>query len=147
MLVNKIGISKNSEFYTESDHLCGINLKQWYLYYTILVGVKLLLTAAKYYFLKRNRKENISLFLVDLILMNVLFSVLFISANVMYFSQSNSCYYTNDQYIRAFYMMFCVFTLLGYAQFIYCILLACAIPLSALIIYKLVEYRLMSVEA
>jgi heme O synthase-like polyprenyltransferase len=96
MLVNKIGFAKSSEFFSESDNLCGINLKRWYLYYTILVGAKLLLTAGKYYCLKRDRKEHIALYLIDLVLMNVLFSGLFIDANMMYFSDNNLCYYTND---------------------------------------------------
>jgi hypothetical protein len=39
-------------------------------------------------------------------------------------------------------MLFCVLTVFGYFQFIWCILLSCFLPLSAFLIYQLVEHRL-----
>jgi len=86
LLINKVGISKDSKYYESKDDLCGINLSSWYLEYTFLVIVKLLITALKYYYLKKDRKEHIFLTLFDLIVLNLAFTILFIKANIMYFS-------------------------------------------------------------
>jgi hypothetical protein len=114
LLVNKVGLSKESDYYEEVDGLCGINISTWYIEYTSLVAIKLLLTVFKYYSLKNNRKENISLTIIDLLAINLLFSGLFIKANILYFSKPNLCWYTSDNYVRSFYLLFCFFTVLGY---------------------------------
>lgn len=64
--------------------------------YTIAVGMKLLLTMAQYYYFKKDRQENISIYFADLVGMNVLMTVIFIKANVMYFSDKNQCWYTQN---------------------------------------------------
>lgn len=147
LLVNKIGIPLDSDVYSQSDDLCGIDLNQWYIFYSVLAGSKLLITTCRYYFFKRDRKEHLACTMVDLVAMNFLFSGLFIKANLMYFSDTNYCWYTADRFIRNFYLLFCTFSILGFLQFIYCILLSCVMPLSAFIIFKLVEFRLMSTDA
>jgi hypothetical protein len=86
--------------------------------------------------------ENIPLYLIDMIGMNLVMTVIFVQANLMYFSTKNLCWYTNDTLTKVFYLIFCGFTLLGYLQFIWCILLSCSIPLSAFLIYQLVEHRM-----
>lgn len=60
----------------------------------------------------------------------------------MYFSQSNNCYYTSDRLVRIFYLVFCTFTVLGYSQFIWCIVLSMMMPLGFFIMHKLVDHRL-----
>lgn len=107
-----------------------------------MVALKLLLTAGKYYYLKRDRKENIALNLLDLIIMNILFTGLFVQANLMYFNAGNYCWYTNDRLVRTFYLVFCTFSILGYLQFVWCIVLSMMVPLGFFIIHKLVDHRL-----
>lgn len=86
----------------------------WFIGYTSLVAVKLLLTVGRYYFFKKNRQEHLGLFFTDLIAMNVLMTGIFLNANVMYFSEKNLCWYTNDQLTRSFYFLFSLLTALGY---------------------------------
>lgn len=59
----------------------------------------------------------------------------------MYLSSRNVCFYSEDKLVKALYLIFCVFTLLGYIQLIKCIILAFMIPFGAYIIYKLVQQR------
>ena len=145
LLINKVGVITKSEAFSEyDDGLCEIDLNGWYIEYTAAVVIKLLLTIGRYYLFKRNRKENIPLYLVDLVVMNTWMTVIFVKANLMYFSDKNFCWITNDSMTRTFYHLFCLITALGYLQFVWCILLSCSIPLSAFLIYQLVEYRLNS---
>jgi len=79
LLINRIGVSKNSEAYvSENDSYCGIDLSNWYIEYTIAVALKLLITISRFSYYKRSRKENIPLYLFDLIVMNILMTVVFI---------------------------------------------------------------------
>ena len=64
--------------------------------YTGLVACKLLLTATRYYFYKKDNREHIGVYLSDLIVMNVLMTAIFLRANFMYFSPNNFCSQTND---------------------------------------------------
>lgn len=138
MLVNDVGMTT----VTEDDGLCAIDIAGWFIAYTIAIGLKLFLTSSRYYQFKKNRLENIPLYLTDLAGMNLLMTAIFIKANIMYFSDDNKCFNTSDTMLRRFYYVFCTLTLLGYFQFIWCILLSCSIPLSAFLIYQLVEHRL-----
>ena len=74
--------------------------------------------------------------------MNLLFALLFVQANMLYFSNNNFCWYTSDKLVRAFYLVFCTFTVLGYLHFIWCIVLSMMVPLGFFIIHKLVDHRL-----
>lgn len=86
----------------------------WFIGYTTIVAFKLLLTVARYYFFRRNRKEHLGVFFADLIGMNILLTGIFLKANIMYFNEQNLCYYTNDQITRSFYLLFCGLIILGY---------------------------------
>ena len=103
---------------------------------------KLLLTIGRYLLFKRDRKEHLLLYLFDLIIINLWLTGIFIQANLMYFSQHNFCWYTSDRLTKMFYMLFCSLTIIGYLQFVWCILLSCSLPLSAFLIYQLVEHRM-----
>ena len=98
----------------EDDGFCGIEINMWFIAYTTIVAFKLLITVARYYFFKKNRKEHLGVFFADMIAMNVLMTGIFLKANIMYFSEKNFCWYTNDQLTRTFYIMFCGLTILGY---------------------------------
>lgn len=73
-----MGINVKTKNVWYDDGLCGINISNWYVIYTTSVACKLLLTFARYYYFKKNRKENIPLFFTDLIGMNLLMSGIFI---------------------------------------------------------------------
>ena len=75
LLVNRVGISSNKQ---ESDGLCGIEINKWFVLYTTAVACKLLLTIARYCCFKRERRENIPLFFVDIVGMNALMTGIFI---------------------------------------------------------------------
>jgi hypothetical protein len=64
--------------------------------YTTAVACKLLLTIARYYCLKRDRRENLPLFFADMVGMNLFMTGVFIQANILYFSDKNMCWLTND---------------------------------------------------
>lgn len=113
LLINRVGINSNQN-QLENDGLCGIEINKWFAIYTAAVACKLLLTIARYYFFKRNRKENLPLFFLDLIGMNVLMTGIFIQANLLYYSERNLCWQTNDQLTKSFYIVFCILTTLGY---------------------------------
>lgn len=133
LLVNKVGIVENNPL-TE-DNLCGINIGGWFIMYASIVASKLLITIARFYSYKRDRREILSLFFADIMIMNALMTGIFIQANLLYFSENNNCMLTNDSLIRPTYIFFCLLTALGYLQFIQCILLSCYIPLSGFLIY------------
>jgi len=61
---------------------------------------------------------------------------------MMVFSPANHCAESTDNFLKTFYTIFVVFTVVGYAQFVLCIVLLCMLPLILLIIYRLVQYRL-----
>lgn len=110
LLVNDVGLTS----LTEDDGLCDIDIAGWFIAYTIAVGIKLIMTSSRYYSYKKNRIENIPLYLTDLIGMNLLMTAIFIKANMMYFSDNNKCFNTTDTMMRRFYYVFCALTLLGY---------------------------------
>lgn len=66
--------------------MCPIPLTEWFAKYAAMVSLKLALTVARFLSIKHSRKENIGLYLVDLIVMNLLFAYLFIDANIIYLS-------------------------------------------------------------
>ncbi|CDW79821.1 UNKNOWN [Stylonychia lemnae] len=142
LLVNKVGINSPKPDFSGDDSLCGIEINVWFVNYTTIVATKLLLTIGRYYTYKKHRQEHLGLFFIDLIAMNLLMTGIFIDANLMYFSDKNMCWYSNDQLTRTFYFLFCTLTSLGYLQFIWCILLTCFIPLSGFLIHQIVEQRL-----
>ena len=110
LLVNDVGVQTEET----DDGLCGIDIAGWFIAYTIAVGLKLFMTSSRYYYFKKNRLENIPVYLTDLIGMNLLMTAIFVKANIMYFSDTNLCYSTTDTMIRRFYYVFCTLTLLGY---------------------------------
>eukprot|EP00347_Sterkiella_histriomuscorum_P000726 403374741 len=144
LLVNKVGINYVDQLNssTESDGLCGIEINMWFIGYTTIVAIKLLLTVGRYYFFRRDRKEHLAVFFTDLIVMNILMTAIFLKANIMYFSEKNLCWYTNDQITRSFYMIFCGLIFLGYLQFVWCILLSFFLPLTGFLIHQIVEQSL-----
>ena len=107
-----------------------------------VVVLKLLLTAFRYQMFKVNREENIPAYLTNLIILNLLLAGVFVKGNLMYFSVNNLCGYVEEGLTRVSYKIFCVLLILGYFQFIYCILLSFYIPLIGYIIYQLVQHRL-----
>lgn len=140
--MNKVGVNQATIIRYEDDGLCDIDIKSWYVTYTSIVGFKLLLTIGRYYQFKGSRKENLISYFIDLVGVNTIMTIVFLQANFLYFSDKNFCYYTNDYLMKNFYVLFCVITIFGYLQFIYCILLSCFLPLSGFLIYQLVEHRL-----
>lgn len=73
---------------------------------------------------------------------NAFLTGIFIRANQMYFDPNNHCSKMSNQLDLISYWSFCALLVIGYLQFVYCILLSCYLPLSALIIYQLIEHRL-----
>ena len=114
LLINRVGIDDKEKSFKSEDVFCQIDLDLWYIEYSIIVGVKLLLTFLKYFHLKKYRSENVLIALADLILINLLLTALFVHANIMYHSKENNCYFTSNKYIKFFYFTFCLFTFLGY---------------------------------
>lgn len=78
LLINKVGMSRDSNYYEEVDGLCRIDLASWYVNFTMIVGLKLLVVIGRYYCLKENRKESITLTLFDSIVIQLLFTGLFL---------------------------------------------------------------------
>lgn len=76
--------------------MCNIPLAQWFTQFSIFLSLNLLLTVARYYMIKLRGKENILLYMIDLFVMNSLYTYLFIKANIIFFSDENSCKYTSD---------------------------------------------------
>lgn len=139
LLVNHVGMRDDD---INNDGNCQIGLNRWYMQYTLAVGLKLLVTCGRYYMFKKHRQEYIPLYLVDLIVMNSLMTLIFVKANIMYFDENNQCTSSSDGLTKSLYIIFCLLTAAGYAQFIWCIFLSCAVPLSGFLIYQLVEHRL-----
>lgn len=97
---------------------------------------------ARYHLFKKQRQENIYAFMVDLVISNIALTGVFVKANFMYFSEHNLCSFVDDPLTKMSYQVFCGLILIGYLQFVWCILLSCYLPLSAFIIYQLVAHRL-----
>ena len=108
----------------------------------MLVSLKLGLTLGRYYSLKHSHKENIPLFLGDLIVMNLLFAYLFIKANLLYFSGNNNCAESSDVKTKWMYTLFLALMGLGYLQMVQCIVLGFMLPFLICILHKFVEHRL-----
>ncbi len=87
-------------------------------------------------------KENITLYFADLLLVNTCLSFIFLRANFMLFNEKNNCAMAPRGWVRTFYNIFVVLTALGYAQLIYCMVLAFVLPLHIYIMYKLIDHRL-----
>ena len=97
LLVNKVGIKKiEKDPFPLDDGLCGIDINVWFVNYTTIVATKLLLTVGRYYLYKKHRQEHLILFFIDLVGMNILMTGIFINANLMYFSDKNLCWFSND---------------------------------------------------
>lgn len=103
---------------------------------------RLLATAVRFYLFKKNREEHLGAYFFDLIFINSFLTAVFIRANSMYFDPLNHCSMMSNQLNQISYWSFCALLLIGYLQFVYCILLSCYLPLSAIIIYQLIDYRL-----
>jgi len=63
---------------------------------TSSVILKLLVTIIRFRMFMRDRKENIPLYLSNLIVLNLLLTAVFIKGNFMYFSENNLCAYADD---------------------------------------------------
>jgi hypothetical protein len=97
LLVNKVGIKKiDKDPFPLDNGLCGIDINVWFVNYTTIVATKLLLTVSRYYLYKKHRQEHLVLFFIDIVGMNILMTGIFIDANLMYFSDKNLCWYSND---------------------------------------------------
>ena len=82
--------------------------------------------------------EHVNLYLADLIIVNSLSTAVFIKANLMYFADENRCQFVDDGVTRMSYQIFCVMLIIGYLQFVWCILISCYVPIAAFVIIKLV---------
>lgn len=147
LMFNKIGMLSSAKKLIANDEisdeeLCPIGVSDWYILLTSVYGLKLVCTVVRYLLYKNNREESIPAFAMDLLLVNALVTGVFIRANQMYFSRHNYCTYMQEPLNIVSYHTFCTFVILGYLQFIYCILISCYVPLIGFIIYQLVKHRL-----
>ena len=140
LMVNGVGVVKSSvTLHEEDESLCrGIRLDRWYLYLTATFAVSLVISIARYLKFKQDRMEHVNLYLAELIIVNSLSTAVFIKANLMYFADENKCQYVDDGVTRMSYQIFCVMLILGYLQFVWCILISCYVPIAAFVIIKLV---------
>jgi hypothetical protein len=148
LIVNKVGyrgkaVLEDGSLQEEDEALCApIGLNNWYILLTSTVLFKLLVMIARYHLFKKQRQENIYAFMVDLVITNIALTGVFVKAYFMYFSEHNLCSFVDDPLTKMSYQIFCGIILIGYLQFVWCILLSCYLPLSAFIIYQLVAHRL-----
>jgi hypothetical protein len=91
LLVNRVGIlqkqldDSSGELYLDTL-LCNIGLNTWYIYLTVVIGVSLLVTLARFFYYKSANQESILIYLSELFVINALLTAVFIKANEMYFS-------------------------------------------------------------
>mmetsp|Transcript_12875 Transcript_12875/g.12773 ORF Transcript_12875/g.12773 Transcript_12875/m.12773 type:complete len:85 (+) Transcript_12875:465-719(+) len=71
--------------------------------------------------------------------MNTLFTYLFIAANLMFTTNANHCSQIVDKHVKSYYYLFCFFIIIGYLQFIKCVMLCFMVPICAFLIHKLVQ--------
>lgn len=118
---------------------CGLNL--WFAWLTGALSLKLLLLGIRYKCFKHARQESIVAFLGDTIISNLALTAVFIRGNQLYFDDASSMC-GNDSMSLFGYRLFTFLLVLGYAQFVWCIMLSCYLPLSGILIYKLVQHRM-----
>jgi hypothetical protein len=142
-MINGIGVVKSPvNLYEEDEGLCNpIHLDRWYIYTSVTIACSLVLSICRYHSFKQYRMEHLGLYLSDLIIVNSMLTAVFIKANLMYFSDENRCQFVEDGVIKMSYQIFCIALIIGYLQFIWCILLSCYLPLAAFVIMKLVQHR------
>ena len=145
LMFNRVGIMSNQLSNVDSiddELVCPIGLQEWYILITSAFAFKLLVVTARYAMFKKHGQESITALLFDLILVNAVITAVFIQGNQMYFSNVNYCSYASEPLTKLSYHVFCSLLILGYLQFIWCIILSCYLPLTAFIIYELVQHRL-----
>jgi len=133
LLLNQVGTVQHFEV------ACSLNL--WFAWLTGALSLKLLLLGIRYKCFKQARQESIGAFLGDTIISNTVLTGVFIRGNQLYFDGS-SILCGNDPLSHFGYRLFCFILILGYTQFVWCIMLSCYLPLSGILIYKLVQHRL-----
>lgn len=102
-MVNRIGVTASNtlNFISHSEAtgegLCApLGLNLWYISLTLTLLFKLLLSFMRYNHLKRCRQESIPLYFINLFLVNMALTTVFIKGNFLYFSDKNKCMWTDD---------------------------------------------------
>ena len=78
LLLNKVGVDEESTAFESEDIYCQIDLRLWFMEFTVIIGAKLFLMALRYYCLKRNRKEHVGATILEVFLTNLMLTALFI---------------------------------------------------------------------
>lgn len=118
LMTNRVGLQKDSpenQYLVQDQFLCNVGLNVWYIEFTGVLFLKLLVTVARFQMYKRNLgQESICAFLTDLILVNLLMTAVFVRGNYIYFLQWNFCDFTQDPLIQMSYKLFCCLLVVGY---------------------------------